>query len=109
MYTGTSAETVPEEFASPTLYDAAPEPKVTEAGMLQKDALREAMIEEMERDSRVLFYGEDVADYGGAFKASKGLLERFGRDASSTRPSPRPPSAAPAWARPWSDCGRWSS
>ena len=32
------------------------------------------------RDSRVIFYGEDVADYGGAFKASKGLLETFGRD-----------------------------
>ena len=32
------------------------------------------------RDSRVIFYGEDVADYGGAFKLTKGLLEAFGRD-----------------------------
>ena len=80
MYAGTSQDVVPAEFASPSIYDDAPIPKVTEEGMLQKDALREAMIEEMERDSRVLFYGEDVADYGGAFKASKGLMERFGRD-----------------------------
>jgi pyruvate/2-oxoglutarate/acetoin dehydrogenase E1 component len=80
MYAGTVSDTVPKEFATPAIYDDAPEPKVTAEGMLQKDALREAMIEEMERDSRVLFYGEDVADYGGAFKASKGLMERFGRD-----------------------------
>jgi 2-oxoisovalerate dehydrogenase E1 component len=33
-----------------------------------KDALREAMVGEMLRDGRVIFYGEDVADYGGAFK-----------------------------------------
>ncbi|OGV39633.1 MAG: hypothetical protein A2020_02620 [Lentisphaerae bacterium GWF2_45_14] len=34
----------------------------------------------MLRDKRVVLYGEDVADYGGAFKLSKGLLESFGRD-----------------------------
>ncbi len=38
------------------------------------------MIEEMLRDRRVIFYGEDVADYGGAFKVTKGLLEAFGRE-----------------------------
>jgi pyruvate/2-oxoglutarate/acetoin dehydrogenase E1 component len=37
-------------------------------------------MEEMVRDKRVLLFGEDVADYGGAFKLSKGLLESFGRD-----------------------------
>ena len=44
-----------------------------------RDAIKEAVIEEMRRDSRVIFYGEDVAEYGGAFKLSKGLLEMFGR------------------------------
>jgi len=44
-----------------------------------KDALREALVEEMLRDERVIVYGEDVADYGGAFKVTKGLLEAFGR------------------------------
>jgi pyruvate/2-oxoglutarate/acetoin dehydrogenase E1 component len=33
----------------------------------------------MARDARVILYGEDVADYGGAFKLTKGLLEAFGR------------------------------
>jgi pyruvate/2-oxoglutarate/acetoin dehydrogenase E1 component len=48
--------------------------------MLYRDALRDALVEEMTRDARVIFYGEDVADYGGAFKLSKGLLEAFGRE-----------------------------
>ena len=34
--------------------------------------------EAVTRDSRVIFYGEDVADYGGAFKVTAGMLERFG-------------------------------
>ena len=42
------------------------------------DAIRQAMIEEMDRDPAVLLMGEDVGVYGGAFKASAGLLERFG-------------------------------
>jgi pyruvate/2-oxoglutarate/acetoin dehydrogenase E1 component len=48
--------------------------------MTYRDAIKAALVEEMARDNRVLFYGEDVADYGGAFKLSKGLLEQFGRD-----------------------------
>ena len=45
-----------------------------------KDAIKEALYEEMLRDKRVILFGEDVADYGGAFKATKGLLETFGRE-----------------------------
>jgi len=48
--------------------------------MMFQDAIREALIEEMWRDERVVLYGEDVADYGGAFKVTKGLLDLFGRD-----------------------------
>jgi 2-oxoisovalerate dehydrogenase E1 component len=44
-----------------------------------KEAIREAILEEMADDERVVVYGEDVADYGGAFKVTKGLLEMFGR------------------------------
>ena len=54
-------------------------PRPSRTGSLQ-DAIREALVEEMTRDNRVLFYGEDVADYGGAFKLTKGLLETFGRE-----------------------------
>ena len=42
------------------------------------DAIRTAMHEEMERDERVFLIGEDVGAYGGAFKTSAGLIERFG-------------------------------
>ena len=42
------------------------------------EAIRQAMFEEMERDPAVLLMGEDVGVYGGAFKTSEGLLERFG-------------------------------
>jgi 2-oxoisovalerate dehydrogenase E1 component len=44
------------------------------------EALNEAMAQEMERDPRVFLMGEDVADTGGIFQVSKGLLDRFGRD-----------------------------
>jgi pyruvate dehydrogenase E1 component beta subunit len=43
-----------------------------------RDALREALIEEMQRDERVFLMGEEVAEYDGAYKVSKGLLQEFG-------------------------------
>jgi 2-oxoisovalerate dehydrogenase E1 component beta subunit len=42
------------------------------------EAIRLAMLEEMERDERVFVIGEDVGIYGGAFRATQGFLERFG-------------------------------
>ncbi len=48
--------------------------------MPQRRALLEAMTEEMIRDNRVVVYGEDVADYGGAFAATAGLVDIFGKD-----------------------------
>lgn len=43
-----------------------------------RDAVRDALSEEMERDSRVFLLGEEVAQYNGAYKCSKGLLDKFG-------------------------------
>lgn len=43
-----------------------------------RDALREAMSEEMRRDESVFLMGEEVAEYNGAYKVSKGMLEEFG-------------------------------
>ncbi len=43
-------------------------------------AVREALIEEMDRDSNVLLLGEDIGTYGGVFTATRSLLERFGAD-----------------------------
>ena len=45
-----------------------------------RDALREAMIEEMRRDDTVFLMGEEVAQYNGAYKVSKGMLDEFGPD-----------------------------
>ena len=44
------------------------------------EAIRQALYEEMERDPAVVMLGEDIGVYGGAFKATEGLLARFGRD-----------------------------
>lgn len=43
-----------------------------------RDALNEAMSEEMRRDPDVLLMGEEVAEYNGAYKVSKGMLDEFG-------------------------------
>jgi pyruvate dehydrogenase E1 component beta subunit len=43
-----------------------------------RDALREAMSEEMRRDESVFLMGEEVAQYDGAYKVSKGMLDEFG-------------------------------
>ncbi|HYE97074.1 MAG TPA: pyruvate dehydrogenase complex E1 component subunit beta [Rubricoccaceae bacterium] len=43
-----------------------------------REALRAAMVEEMERDERVFLMGEEVAEYNGAYKVSEGMLDRFG-------------------------------
>ncbi len=43
-----------------------------------REALRNALIEEMDRDPTVLLMGEEVAEYQGAYKVSQGLLEKYG-------------------------------
>src|SRR5579872_6851776 len=43
-----------------------------------RDALREAIAEEMRRDERVYMLGEDIAGYGGTYGVTKGLFEEFG-------------------------------
>lgn len=47
--------------------------------ILYRHAVIEALMEEMVRDNRVVLYGEDVAEYGGAFQATAGLFDIFGR------------------------------
>ncbi len=46
--------------------------------ILFREALREAMVEEMRRDESVFLMGEEVAEYNGAYKVSQGMLEEFG-------------------------------
>ena len=46
--------------------------------MTVRDALNSAMDEEMERDDRVYIMGEEVAQYDGAYKVSRGLYKKYG-------------------------------
>ena len=43
-----------------------------------REALREAMSEEMRKDDKVFLMGEEVAEYNGAYKVSQGMLAEFG-------------------------------
>ncbi|MFC1498842.1 pyruvate dehydrogenase complex E1 component subunit beta, partial [Verrucomicrobiota bacterium] len=79
MYTDTTSEIVPDENKKVKIVKEEPVIKRVDGKLTYRDAIKEAHLEEMKRDNRVVVYGEDVADYGGAFKATKGLLEAFGR------------------------------
>jgi pyruvate dehydrogenase E1 component beta subunit len=61
---------------------AEPDPEVPEGTemvtMTIRDALRDAMAEEMRRDPDVFVMGEEVAEYQGAYKVTQGLLQEFG-------------------------------
>lgn len=48
------------------------------ATLTYRQALNEALSEELERDNTVFLIGEEVGEYGGAFKVSQGLLKKFG-------------------------------
>ncbi|MGQ0607837.1 MAG: alpha-ketoacid dehydrogenase subunit alpha/beta [Chloroflexota bacterium] len=81
LYTDTVAADVPDEAREVRTHAAPPVAARDEfSAITYRDAIREALVEEMQRDRRVIVYGEDIADYGGAFKLTKGLLEAFGRD-----------------------------
>jgi pyruvate dehydrogenase E1 component beta subunit len=64
----------------PAGYDGAAEiPEGTEmVQMTMREALRDAMAEEMRRDETVFVMGEEVAEYQGAYKITQGLLDEFG-------------------------------
>ncbi|HEV2624800.1 MAG TPA: pyruvate dehydrogenase complex E1 component subunit beta [Xanthobacteraceae bacterium] len=68
--------------AKPPSADVTPEPEVPEGTelipMTMREALRDAMAEEMRRDPEVFVMGEEVAEYQGAYKVTQGLLDEFG-------------------------------
>jgi pyruvate dehydrogenase E1 component beta subunit len=76
------AKSAPETKPAAPKAVAEPDPEVP-AGtemvtMTIRDALRDAMAEEMRRDPDVFLMGEEVAEYQGAYKVSQGLLQEFG-------------------------------
>ncbi|MBY6240333.1 pyruvate dehydrogenase complex E1 component subunit beta [Methylosinus sp. Sm6] len=78
--TATLAPAPPAAPAAPTPAVAAPEipADATFIPMTMREALRDAMAEEMRRDPDVFVIGEEVAEYQGAYKVTQGLLQEFG-------------------------------
>ena len=68
----------PKPAQAPRQADTNPLPNTPYAKMTVRDALRDAMAEEMRRDPDVFLMGEEVAQYQGAYKVSRDLLEEFG-------------------------------
>jgi pyruvate dehydrogenase E1 component beta subunit len=77
----------PTPFAEPTVpvsvtQQVEAEPEIpagtTMMAMTMREALRDAMAEEMRRDPDVFILGEEVAEYQGAYKVTQGLLQEFG-------------------------------
>src|SRR6266699_1432163 len=81
-----AAETpeVAHKSAAAPVIEAQPEPDVPEGTEMvtitMREALRDAMAEEMRRDKDVFVMGEEVAEYQGAYKVTQGLLQEFGAD-----------------------------
>jgi 2-oxoisovalerate dehydrogenase E1 component len=81
LYAATSSEGIGGDLRT-VQYDrprAAASVRAAPEAIPQRRAIAEALGEEMLRDRRVLLYGQDVADYGGSFQVTPGLLEVFGR------------------------------
>ena len=74
-----------------------------------RDALNQALREEMQRDDRVFIMGEEVGIYQGAYKVSKGLLQEFGEMRVVDTPITELGFAASASARRWWGCAPSSS
>ncbi len=78
----TPAEPV-SAVATPPKPQAEPEPETPEGGvelvpMTVREALRDAIVEEMRRDPNIFVMGEEVAEYQGAYKVTQGILQEFG-------------------------------
>lgn len=72
----------PRAIATPVFFGAQQSRRYAEgAGVKEytvRDALNEALAEELESNPKVFVLGEEVAQYNGAYKVTKGLLDRFG-------------------------------
>ena len=83
LFADTSSEGIGDEYRTPAEAlegEVKPTRRDRQGRILYRHAVAEALAEEMVRDRRVVLYGEDVADYGGAFGATRGLMGIFGRD-----------------------------
>jgi len=72
------AKTQPQTTVAEPALEPRPEAAAETVTISMREALRDAMAEEMRRDKDVFLMGEEVAQYHGAYKVSQGLLEEFG-------------------------------
>ncbi|MFW6138903.1 MAG: alpha-ketoacid dehydrogenase subunit alpha/beta [Spirochaetota bacterium] len=80
LFSDTTSEGIGDTYKTVNFFKQPKKTRRDSSGrILYRHAVIEALTEEMQRDSRVVVYGEDVADYGGAFHATEGLLDVFGR------------------------------
>jgi pyruvate dehydrogenase E1 component beta subunit len=79
---GEKPQKSPAKSAEPPKVEVLPDPDIPEGTemvtMTMREALRDAMAEEMRRDKDVFVMGEEVAEYQGAYKVTQGLLQEFG-------------------------------
>lgn len=81
LYSYTTSDDISDEYKT-TKYnkEQIKDSRDGKGRMPYRRAVVEALTEEMLRDKRVILYGEDVAEHGGAFAATAGLIETFGRE-----------------------------
>jgi len=81
LFSDSNSNEVPPQFRNapilkkPEFLERDPDTEIT-----YREAINEVLFEEMRRDKRVLLWGEDIADFGGAFNVTKGLMEIMGRE-----------------------------
>jgi len=81
LWSPTTSEGIRDRYRTANLLkEARAIPRDNEGRIMCRHAVVEALTEEMIRDRRVCVWGEDVAEQGGAYVATSGLLEIFGRD-----------------------------
>jgi len=81
LYSDTSSKDIGDEYKTVLIHTKPKKyPRDSEGKLLGRHAVTEALIEEMVRDRRVVLWGEDVAEHGGAFSATLGLYDIFGKE-----------------------------
>ena len=81
LFTDSSSDTVGPEWRT-TQFTKEPKKvrRDSHGQVIIRHAINEALMEEMIRDRRVICFGEDIAEYGGAFAVTTGLFDIFGRE-----------------------------
>ncbi|MBE0478958.1 dehydrogenase E1 component subunit alpha/beta, partial [Candidatus Aerophobetes bacterium] len=81
LFSTSTSKNIPEEFKNaPILKKPRFVDRDQDVPITYREALKEALFQEMVRDRRVCMWGEDIAEYGGAYAVTEGLVDIFGRD-----------------------------